>query len=152
MREALVTLRDIDEVIGSFVLGEEGTLLSRDMPTLFDDATLSYVGSRLTRLRSALECDDETFESCVSRFGAHLLVLKRAKDRTLCVLAGPGVNLQALHMGTNIVARRVAAAPPVRHATPPPIPDQARTKRSEPSVPAETKPLVPRMFRGRRVD
>ncbi len=111
MQLVLASLKDIRAVVGSLVLAADGSMPCRDLPALFDDDTLRYVGKRLTLLRSALEADTESFESSVARFGAHLLVLRAAADRTLCVLAGPNVNLQALHMGTRIVARRVTSTP-----------------------------------------
>jgi hypothetical protein len=109
MESALSSLRDVQGVIGSFLIDEHGTLLARDMPAMFDDEVLRSAGERLGRLRAAFENDAERFEGCTARFGAHLLFLRAAEARTLCVLCPTSTNRIMLEMGLNLVARRVAA-------------------------------------------
>jgi hypothetical protein len=168
MQIILNTLRDIEGVLGSFFVDETGKLLARDMPGVFDDATLSSASLRLSRLRAALEADAPSFDGCVARFGEHLLVLKPVATRTLCVLVPKGANLTALSMGTTLVARRLvgvpqepersAAAPLPNPAAPPPehrsslTPPAPRppTPEQMPNAAGE-RPAARRFFRGRPV-
>lgn len=170
MHTALATLRDIEGVVGSFVIDGEGHVLGRDIPAMFDDDTLGYAGERLARLRHALEGERCNLDGGVARFGAHLVIMKAASARTLCVIVPQGVNLMALQMGANIVARRVAHMDPdlARPASAaitaagtvvaPPLTEPAVARESMPvpsastsSQPASSKPAPTRMFRGRRI-
>jgi predicted regulator of Ras-like GTPase activity (Roadblock/LC7/MglB family) len=131
MDAVLNGLRDVEGVLGSFVLDADGQLLARDLPPLFDGDMLTRASLHLSRLRAALESDGSTFEACVARFGPHLVLLRAAKDLTLCVLLPRGTNLGAVQMSASLIARRLSAPP----ATPPP---------AEPTT-------AGRLFRGRRV-
>jgi hypothetical protein len=131
----LSSLREIDGVLGSFVLDGEGQLLARDLPHAFDDDTLDRAGVHLSRLRAALESDGSGFESCVARFGPHLLLLRAARADTLCVLLPRGTNLAAAQMSSTLVARRLS----------PPAVTSGPESSVEPPAPAA------RLFRGRRV-
>lgn len=114
MESALLSLRDVEGVLGSFVLDAHGSVLARDMPAMFDVETLLSASVRLAQLRAALEANGDEFDGCTARFGAHLVVLRAASSRTLCVLCPLGVNLTTLQMGLNLVARRVSAGSPPR--------------------------------------
>ncbi len=171
MHAALATLRDIDGVVGSFVIDADGHVLGRDMPNLFDEDTLGYAGERLARLRHALEGERCNLDGGVARFGQHLLVMKAAAERTLCVIVPQGTNLMSLQMGANIVARRVAhmqpelerphdAAITAAGTVVSPSPATASSKPAPPasaaapvtSMPAPATPsAAPRMFRGRPI-
>jgi predicted regulator of Ras-like GTPase activity (Roadblock/LC7/MglB family) len=162
----LRSLRDIDGVLGSFLLDERGQLLAQDMPGVFDRDTLTHASTRLSQLRAALESGAAaTFEGCAARFGSHLLLLRAVHGRTLCVLCPVGTNLNTLQMGLNLVARRVAgepsqsAAPPAPRASLPPAPPAQRASLPPPprasQPPPEEPPQDPgsttRFFRGRPV-
>lgn len=162
MHAALATLRDIEGVVGSFVIDAEGHVLGRDMPNLFDEDTLGYAGERLARLRHALEGERCNLDGGVARFGQHLLVMKAAAERTLCVIVPQGTNLMALQMGANIVARRVAhMTPELERPSDAPItaagtlvaPSSIATAPVEavPTKSAAPTSAVTRMFRGRRI-
>jgi predicted regulator of Ras-like GTPase activity (Roadblock/LC7/MglB family) len=173
MESLLHSLRDIEGVIGSFVLDARGIVLARDMPAMFDQDTLHSASRRLSQLRAALEANGDGFDGCTARFGSHLLVLRAAASRTLCVLCPLGVNLNTLQMGLNLVARRVGVdeAQPVSIPSPaqrsslPPAPltamdlalDQRRLSESVLPAAPERAELVPqepepsRFFRGRPV-
>jgi predicted regulator of Ras-like GTPase activity (Roadblock/LC7/MglB family) len=178
MESALHSLRDVEGVLGSFVLDAHGALRAHDMPAMFDDETLSSACQRLGQLRAALEADGDTFDGASARFGSHLLVLRAAGPDTLCVLCPLGVNLNTLQMGLNLVARRVSESseawpsrptlrprstlppatfapaplpyPPLRESTPP-------LRESVPPLAPERAEIVPdepepsRFFRGRPV-
>lgn len=167
MYAALATLRDIDGVVGSFVIDAEGHVLGRDMPNLFDEDTLGYAGERLARLRHALEGERCNLDGGVARFGQHLLVMKAAAERTLCVIVPQGTNLIALQMGANIVARRVAHMAPELNrlsdaaitaagmTVAPVVPAVAAVASVAPPVstpaPTPSPSAAPRMFRGRPI-
>lgn len=159
MESVLQSLRDIEGVLGSFLLDDHGELIAHDMPSLFDRSTLAYASTRLSQLRAALEAATTAgFDGCTTRFGSHLLLLRAAQARTLCVLCPVGTNLNTLHMGLNLVARRVAALPqpvparPLPHA---PAPRPARVSLPPPEEQAEVPAADPgsttRFFRGRPV-
>lgn len=163
MHSALTTLRDIEGVVGSFVIDGDGHVLGRDIPAMFDDATLGYAAERLARLRDALEGDQGHLDGGVARFGSHLLVMKAAAERTLCVIVPQGTNLMSLQMGANIVARRVAQLPADKSesvtvpavdaaATTVPVVSGVVTSPLPSTVPPPApKPAAGRMFRGRRI-
>lgn len=109
MDTALQSLRDVKGVLGSFLLDEHGQLLARDMPSMFDSHALGQASLRLSQLRAALELGKEGFEGCTARFGGHLLVVRAAEARTLCVLCPVGTDLSTLTMGINLASRRVSA-------------------------------------------
>jgi len=164
MESALHSLRDVEGVLGSFVLDAYGALLARDMPSMFDFETLTSASLRLSQLRAALEASGDGFDGCTARFGNHLVVLRAADTRTLCVLCPLGVNLNTLQMGLNLVARRVSGpserpsvpAPQPRSSLPPAISPSLTPASSAPPAPerAELVPPEPepsRFFRGRPV-
>lgn len=106
----LGALRDVEGVLGSFLLDAEGRMLARDIPVLFDPTALAHAGLHLTRLRAALESAGD-FESCVTRFGPHVLLLRAVGGDTLCVLCPRGTNLRAVAMSSTLIARRLQGAP-----------------------------------------
>jgi hypothetical protein len=107
MQAALSTLRDVEGVMGSFVIDGEGSVLARDMPSMVDDGALSYAGRRLIRIALSVEALGKRADQYSLRFGSFLLVARAAHPVTLCVLLSGTSNVTALHMGTTLVARRV---------------------------------------------
>src|SRR5262245_26269117 len=107
METALATLRDVQGVLGSFVIDAEGVVSVRDMPAMVDDLALSGAAKRMARLRAALESTGKRVEQCSLRFGSYLMLAKPAEAHTLCVLISGEANLMALQMGSTLVARRV---------------------------------------------
>lgn len=157
---ALTALRDIEGVLGSFLLDADGSLLARDLPPLFDPAALASASVHLSRLRAALELDGSPFESCVARFGPHLLMLRAAQSSTLCVLCPQGTNMPAVHMSTTLIARRLASSLPLRRQSGLPGAVEARGWSAlehrlapEPAADSSAPPggLPSRLFRGRPV-
>ena len=51
LAQALLGLRDVEDVHGSFLIGGDGRLLARDLPAVFRDELFADVGPRLVRLR-----------------------------------------------------------------------------------------------------
>jgi hypothetical protein len=135
METALRSLRDIDGVLGSFLVDDAGQLLARDMPSIFDEHALRSAGQRLGQMRAAFEADGGAFEGCTARFGGHLLVLRAAAKRTLCVLCPVGTNMTTLQMGLNLVSRR-AHELPERASLPPHAPSFHGAQYGVPPPPA----------------
>ncbi|MDB4975514.1 MAG: hypothetical protein JWN48_3855 [Myxococcaceae bacterium] len=152
----LSALRDIEGVLGSFLVDLDGHMLARDLPPLFDSEALARSGMHLARLRAALESvGSGGFDSCVARFGPHLLLLRAAHTNTLCVLCPQGTNLAAVQMSATLIARRLygpgplAAAPRTTRPaaqTPMPFMPSATTLHEDPD--AVGGPPA-RRFRGR---
>jgi predicted regulator of Ras-like GTPase activity (Roadblock/LC7/MglB family) len=152
---SLVTLRDVAGVNGSFLVGTEGQLLARDLPPLFDDAVLGEVGGRLVRLNDTFASIGQDADVCVLRFSEFKLYVKAMPRSILCVLTTAAVNMPALKMASNLVARRVfpevdrlalapaAAGPATLAAAPGSVP-------AGPPAPGDGAP-PPRLYRGRRV-
>jgi predicted regulator of Ras-like GTPase activity (Roadblock/LC7/MglB family) len=149
----LGTLRDVAGITGSFVFGDDGRLVAREIPPLFDDAALAEASGRLTRLRDTFAAVGDTLEVAVVRFRDHKLYLKTLGGGMLCIVADGGVNMPALRMAANLVSRRIG--PAVERAAreptplPPPIPE---TPALEPRHLAHEAPPGMRRFRGRPVE
>jgi predicted regulator of Ras-like GTPase activity (Roadblock/LC7/MglB family) len=146
---SLGTLKDVSGIMGSFVFTEDGRLVAREIPALFDDGALAEASGRLTRLRETFAAVGDDLDVAVVRFRDHKLYLKKLGAGMLCIVAEGSVNMPALRMAANLVSRRIA--PVVEHASfelpPPPAPE----------TPPETRPapLAPpgmRRFRGRAVE
>jgi len=157
--QVLSAMRDVDGVHGSFVIDKTGSLVGKDLPAMFDDAVLTEVGRRITRLNEGLTASGQDFEHCVMRFADHKLYLRRVPKGFLCVLSTNGVNTPALKMALTLTSRRVdplIAAPEADTATavlaaarlstappPPPVP--------EPPKPSESARRQAATYRGHRV-
>lgn len=56
---ALRSLRDVGDLLGSFVLDDRGGLVARDCPAVFDDDCLEEAASRILRLRETLDAESD---------------------------------------------------------------------------------------------
>ncbi len=125
----LLGLRDIEGIVGSFVVSSDGGLVGRDLPTVFDDETLAAVAPRLIRLRDGVAGDSSEPAALVLRYAEHKIHIRSAGPGLLCVLSEPNVNTPALRVGMKLVARRVA---PLAESS-------ARTQRSSALAPPATE-------------
>jgi predicted regulator of Ras-like GTPase activity (Roadblock/LC7/MglB family) len=151
VRASLGTLRDVTGIMGSFVFGEDGRLVAREIPPLFDDAALVEASGRLTRLRDTFAAIGDTLEVAVVRFRDHKLYLKTLTGGMLCIVAEGAVNMPALRMAANLVGRRIG--PSVERAAlsaPLPVPEEAPPPEAR-SGPNAASPVT-RRFRGRSVE
>ena len=146
---SLGTLKDVAGILGSFVFTEDGRLVAREIPALFDDTALSEASGRLTRLRETFAAVGDRLDVAVVRFRDHKLYLKVLGGGMLCIVAEGGVNMPALRMAANLVGRRLVPAlervalEPPQPAAPPP----AATPK-----PAHVAPPGMRRFRGHPVE
>jgi hypothetical protein len=101
---ALQSLRDIDGVYGSFLIGASGEMRARDLPSVFDDQTLGESGARIAQLWEAI-CDSSAPEYAMLEFAEYCLFLRRVGTGCLCVVVPPQVNVLALRLASKWVAR-----------------------------------------------
>jgi predicted regulator of Ras-like GTPase activity (Roadblock/LC7/MglB family) len=160
MRVSLATLKDVAGITGSFVCGQSGRLVAREIPSLFEDAVLTEAGSRLVRVGETFAASGDELEMAVVRYGEHRLYLKSLAGGMLCIVVAGPVNMPALRMAANLVARRIGpAVARVGHEPAPPATDQVASSeappvRATPTVPALATQGPPgmRRFRGRTIE
>jgi predicted regulator of Ras-like GTPase activity (Roadblock/LC7/MglB family) len=157
VRSSLATLRDVGGIAGSFVCTASGRLVAREIPPLFEDAVLAEAGSRLLRIGETFAAGGDTLEFAVVRYGDNRLYLKVVGGGMLCIVVAGEVNMPALRMAANLVARRIAAAVARAQAELPTLaPEEPRflpTPAAAPATPVVAPVVAPaRRFRGRTVD
>jgi predicted regulator of Ras-like GTPase activity (Roadblock/LC7/MglB family) len=150
LHASLGTLKDVSGILGSFVFTQEGRLIAREIPALFDDTALSEASGRLTRLCDTFAAVGDRLDVAIVRFRDHKLYLKALGPGMLCIVAEGGVNMPALRMAANLVGRRIAPVLERAVVEPPPVP-------SAPRAPTESRsdiiaPPGMRRFRGRTVE
>jgi predicted regulator of Ras-like GTPase activity (Roadblock/LC7/MglB family) len=149
VRATLGTLKDVAGIMGSFLFTDDGRLVAREIPPLFDDAALSEASGRLTRLRETFAAVGDSLDVAVLRFRDHKLYLKMLGSGMLCIVAEGAVNMPALRMAANLVSRRVAPALERVAHSPRPI---AAPAASPPEARAALAPPGMRRFRGRTLE
>jgi predicted regulator of Ras-like GTPase activity (Roadblock/LC7/MglB family) len=146
---SLGTLKDVAGITGSFVFTEEGRLVARQIPALFDDTALAEASGRLTRLRETFAAVGDRLDVAVVRFRDHKLYLKVLGGGMLCIVAEGGVNMPALRMAANLVGRRIVLA--LERAALEPPPAAPPPTAAAPRPPALAPPGM-RRFRGHTVE
>ena len=107
MTDSLLALRDVEGVLGSFVIDENGALMAKDLPAVFYPELFKDVGPRLLRLRESVEAAGDDPQLFVLRFSEHKLHVRCTDHGIICALSEPRVNLPALKLALTLVARRV---------------------------------------------
>lgn len=136
----LETLKDLEGILGSFVIGPGGSVLAQDFPSYFGSAAYD-IGSRALRLKDALELAEGELGHCVLRYGSHKVALRPLKGGLLTIVSEAAVNMPALRMAMNLVARRLESAGlDTDNAVSPPPP----TTRPKPPAPRgeERNPMI----------
>lgn len=134
---SLKALRDVDGVLGSFVVNVEGSLVARDMSQLFDDDVLHDVGVRVRRMMEGLVESGEIPSSVALTFNDHRLWLRSVDSYTLCVLSATQINRPALRMALTLVSRRVAPLLPLQEA------EEAREETARGNASAQPQEMAP---------
>jgi predicted regulator of Ras-like GTPase activity (Roadblock/LC7/MglB family) len=101
---SLQSLRDIDGVYGSFLIGASGETRARDLPTVFDDQTLAESGARIAQLWEVIS-DGGAPDYALVEFAEYNLFLRRVGTGCLCVVVPAQVNVLALRLACKWVAR-----------------------------------------------
>ena len=104
--ESLQTLRDVEGVLGSFVIDDGGFLVEKDLPSVFYADLFKEVGPRLLRLRESVETTGDDPQLFVLRFSEHKLHVRCVDHGIICALSEPKVNMPALKLALTLVARR----------------------------------------------
>jgi predicted regulator of Ras-like GTPase activity (Roadblock/LC7/MglB family) len=158
VRTSLATLKDVAGITGSFVCTQNGRLVAREIPALFEDAVLAEAGSRLLRVAETFAAGGDELDAAVVRYGDHKVYLKAITGGLLCVIVAGAVNMPALRMAANLVGRRIAPAVAKAQAEPRPTATRAPQPQARPAqaVVAEREGAVAppgmRRFRGRAVE
>jgi len=144
----LTALREIEGIVGSFVVSSEGGLIGRDLPSVFDDDTLLRVTPRLVRLREGIASDAVDPTAIVLRYSEHKLHIRPVEAGLLCVLSESKVNTPALRVAMKLVARRIAAhvqqrAHQIASSTTPPATERSRAPQPPSTAPAPTAAPTP---------
>jgi predicted regulator of Ras-like GTPase activity (Roadblock/LC7/MglB family) len=108
LASALSSLRDVEGIIGSFVVNSDGVLVAQDLPAYFAGVA-EEVGPRVHRLCDALSLSEGAVSTCTVRYSNHKLALRSVNGALLAVLTVASVNAPALRMAMNLVARKCAA-------------------------------------------
>jgi predicted regulator of Ras-like GTPase activity (Roadblock/LC7/MglB family) len=163
LESLLRSLRDVDGVVGSFVLSRQGALAARDLPEYFDAGALTEVGPRVERLYDAWKSLDAELETASLVFADHRLHLRELGTGFLAVVSSVEVNAPALRMAISMVSRRVGPALEARASVPPPpLPTERTSAERTSTAPRASQPAPApspepdgqkvRMYRGRVVD
>ena len=97
--------------------------MAREIPALFDDAVLAEAGSRLVRLGETFAAVGDELEWRWSATASTASTSSRWPAGMLCIVVAGPVNMPALRMAANLVARRIAPAVARAQLEPPPLPD-----------------------------
>lgn len=164
--ETLETLRDLEGVLGSFLIGPKGSILAQDLPSYFGSAAYD-IGPRAQRLQEALLMAEGDVSQCVLRFGDHKVALRATQKGLLTIVTNCDVNMPSLRMAMSLVAQRLerqrlvvepSSPPPptVRPTAAPKALTEEKERPSRPQAAPEASDAVPQKkraiyFRGKRV-
>ncbi len=105
LKLVLSSLRDVEGIVGSFVVNADGDVVAQDLPAYFDGVA-EQVAPRAVRLRDALSLSEGSVSTCTIRYADHKLSLRSVHGALLAVLGNSQVNAPALRMAMNLVARK----------------------------------------------
>lgn len=145
MQHVLTALKDIPGVVGSFVLNEKGTLVSREMPAIYPDEIYPEMGRRLVGVYEAIALQVASLGDLVLKFEDHWFLCRRSAQCFLGILTTESVNYPALKMATNVALKQIDE----KVATMPPL----LAEKPAEAAPAEATPTKGKRFwRGSLVD
>lgn len=166
----LRTLRDIEGVLGSFIVGDRGELLGRDVTAACGSEVLSLVGGRLQQLCAAFVSADVggPFESTTLYFPQYKLHIRALGNLFVVAIVSAEVNLPALKMAMNMLSRQLMTdladpelrarasqlppAPAARESRVPPAPAARESRMPRPAPPATRDSHVPAESRADQTD
>ena len=152
---ALPSLRDVQGVVASFVLSDQGDVVARDLAAYVDDASLCEVAPRLGRFHEAMSSTGDFLDLFVLQYAEQELYARRLPNGFLCLITTHAVNAPSLRMAINLMARKVGdriarhnaptPAPttlPTNRTMPPPFPGAVATRATPPALPRSATPTV----------
>lgn len=107
--EILMTLRELQGVLGSLVVDAGGVVLGADLPRMFDEPMICEVGHRMFDLRVALVSDAGASFASTLEFDGYSFHVKAFTSTMIGVLVEDSAQKPALGMALNLVSRRVAS-------------------------------------------
>ncbi|MEP6668385.1 MAG: hypothetical protein ABJF10_04485 [Chthoniobacter sp.] len=117
MQHVLTALKDIPGVVGSFVLNDKGTLVSREMPSIYPDEIYPEMGRRLVGVYEAIALQVASLGDLVLKFEGSWFLCRRTAQCFLGILTTEVVNFPALKMATNVALKQldeqVGSMPPL---------------------------------------
>jgi predicted regulator of Ras-like GTPase activity (Roadblock/LC7/MglB family) len=127
-------LKDINAVVGvtgSFVCNDEGQIVARLMPNIFDDNLLSPVGRTIAQtiagLKIAQRCKIGDIDLV---YDEGRIIVKSIDEGCLCILCVKRVNTPLLNLTVNVAAKKLEekfkepeSIQPIAKAEPAPAPE-----------------------------
>ncbi|MFN2269701.1 MAG: roadblock/LC7 domain-containing protein [Anaerolineae bacterium] len=124
-------LKDINAVVGvtgSFVCNEDGQVLSRLMPSVFDDQMLSNVSRTMAQTVAGLKIAQQSEVGDIDLlYNDGRLVVKDVGEGCLCILCVKRINVPLLNLTANVAVKKL----------------RGKLKEAEPVAAAEVTPQEP---------
>jgi predicted regulator of Ras-like GTPase activity (Roadblock/LC7/MglB family) len=121
-------LRDINAVVGvtgSFVCNQEGQVVARALPAVFDEAMLALVGRTATLTVAGLQTLRRHKAGDLDLlYGGGRVLVKNLRYGCLCILCVPRINVPLLNLTANVAARKLSAMLKEQTSAPQPTPAQ----------------------------
>lgn len=135
-------LKDINAVVGvtgSFVCSEEGQVLARVLPDVFDVNMLSSIGRTLAQTIAGLETTNRRKVGDMDLvYGGGRLIVKNLGEGCLCILCVRRINVPLLNLTANVAVKRLSER--LKEARPVPVPAPRTT--TTPAAKAEPSPAA----------
>jgi predicted regulator of Ras-like GTPase activity (Roadblock/LC7/MglB family) len=124
-------LKDINAVVGvtgSFVSNEDGYVLSRLMPSVFDDQMLSNVSRTMAQTIAGLKIAQQSEVGNIDLlYNDGRLIVKDVGEGCLCILCVKRINVPLLNLTANVAVKKL----------------QGKLKEAEPIASPEVTPQEP---------
>jgi predicted regulator of Ras-like GTPase activity (Roadblock/LC7/MglB family) len=105
-------LRDINAVVGvtgSFVCNDEGQMVAKLMPEVFDDDLLSPVGRTMAQTIAGLKIAQRRKVGDIDLlYDGGRLIVKNVGEGCLCILCVTRINVPLLNLTANVTAKKLA--------------------------------------------
>jgi predicted regulator of Ras-like GTPase activity (Roadblock/LC7/MglB family) len=135
-------LRDINAVVGvtgSFVCDDDGRVLARALPDVFDADMLSPVGRTMAQTIAGLETSNRRKVGDIDLlYEQGRLVVKNLSEGCLCVLCVRRINVPLLNLTANVAAKKLSER--LKEARP--APEQVPTSRRAPTPEPVPEPVA----------
>jgi predicted regulator of Ras-like GTPase activity (Roadblock/LC7/MglB family) len=142
--EMETVLRDINAVVGvtgSFVCDEEGHVIARLLPNVFDTNMLSPVGRTVAQTIAGLKIvSRRRVDDLDLVYDDGRLIVKNVGDGCLCVLCVKRVNVPLLNLTVNVAVKKLQEK--LKEAPPPPPIEQTKTEAETESKPVKKMTLA----------